>query len=51
MTAAIFLATGLAMIAAASGRRDVGVTLFGIALFAAVFWFNHHVTAPLRLTF
>jgi hypothetical protein len=51
MTAAIFLVTAFAMMAAASGRRDVGVTLFGIALLAAIFWFDHHVTEPLKLAF
>jgi len=51
MTAAIFLVTAFAMVAASSGRRDVAVTLFGIALVAAVFWFDRHVTSVLPLAF
>jgi len=51
MTAAIFLVTAFAMVAAASGRRDVGITLFGIALVAAVIWFDHHATSALPLAF
>ncbi len=51
MTAAIFLVTAFAVMAAASGRRDVGVALFGIAFLASLFWLDHHMTEPLKLAF
>jgi hypothetical protein len=51
MTAAIFLVMAFAMMAAASGRRGLGVALFGIAFLASLFWFDHHMTEPLKLAF
>ncbi len=50
MTAAIFLVSGLSLWSAAAGRRDIAVTLFGIAFLVSIMWFDHHMTDPLKLS-
>ena len=49
MTAAIFLVTAFAMFAAAGGRRDIALTLFGVAFLVSIMWLEHHMTDPLKL--
>jgi len=51
MTAAIFLATALAMMSAVGGRRDIAIGLFGVAFLVSIMWFNHHMTDALKLAF
>jgi hypothetical protein len=50
MTSLIFLLTGIAMMTAAGGRRDVAIGLFAVCLIVSVVWLNHHMTDPLTLS-
>lgn len=50
MTAAIFLVTALSLWSAVAGRREIALTLFGVAFLVSIMWFDHHVTSALNLS-
>ncbi|WP_421996337.1 DUF5993 family protein [Reyranella sp.] len=51
MTAAIFLVTAIAMMAAVAGLRGIAVGLFMVSLVTAGFWLDHHMVDRLLLSF
>jgi hypothetical protein len=50
MTVLIFLALGVALMAAVSGFRGTAIGLFGVSFVASVLWFDHHMTDMLNLS-
>lgn len=51
MMTALFMLGLLTMLAIWFGNRKVAFLLSLAALTAGVFWFNHHITDPLKLNF
>ena len=51
MMTALFVLAFLTMLAIWFGRRTAVFMLSLATLTAGIYWFNHHITAPLNLNF
>ncbi|MAI74295.1 MAG: hypothetical protein CMM01_25830 [Rhodopirellula sp.] len=51
MMTALFVLALLTMLAVCFGNRKVVFLLSLATLTAGIFWFNHHITDPLKLNF
>lgn len=51
MMTMLFVLAFLTMLAIWFGNRIVVLALSLVTLMASIFWFNHHITDPLKLNF